>query len=596
MVAGGGFGGDYTGATLLNNIGQRGGTKWTGYGLGTNAAVTALAGSGSTLYAGGGFTAAGSLVVKNIARFSGGKWSPLGSGTVGSGGSCAVSATVVGICTMTIDPATGHLYVGGSFTAINGVPANNVAVWNGKAWKAVGGGTDGLVNFLAIMDGVLYAGGRFGHADGNPADDLAQWPLSGGPWSALPGDPAVAVGSGNAWQDDVNSLTPITTVFSDHCLAIGGGFLDFTGTAVCGLVLYDATAATPTSYSYYGQDTGTTPGVGPTGSVLTTSVDGTDLYVGGSFTIAGGHSASDIAVLHFGGTPGNFWGTPGQVTGSQVSSITKVGSSLYLAGAFTAAGGVAAANVISYTPGAGTPWTKLSSGVGGSSDILYTLWQGSAGLYAGGRCVGISPLEGGLRRRVAVRRRGDAVARLVGVRPCRRKGVEGHVLGVRVLGARRRRGRRHTREVELLRARGVRDGHEDRAARRDVEEALERIQRPVGSLGAAPDDDIVGRGGIRGPGRQDPDHQGTQCAGYHRADHAGLCEHPPAFSPRTRIAIAAEHGFLPLLGSDVFPSALTPSELIGLLVNRAQGQVRSGGVRTGREGAGEEISRAQNAP
>jgi len=59
--------------------------------------------------------------------------------------------------------ANGNLYVGGSFTTAGGIPANNVAKWDGSSWSAVGGGLNGTVYALIIgdSDNQLYAGGDF---------------------------------------------------------------------------------------------------------------------------------------------------------------------------------------------------------------------------------------------------------------------------------------------------------------------------------------------------------------------------------------------------------------------------------------------------
>src|SRR5688572_12005175 len=71
-----------------------------------------------------------------------------------------------------------NLYVAGKFTSIGGVPATNVARWNGLKWEALGTGLgtqESLVCALAIWDGVLYAGGTFSNAATNVARNIAKW-------------------------------------------------------------------------------------------------------------------------------------------------------------------------------------------------------------------------------------------------------------------------------------------------------------------------------------------------------------------------------------------------------------------------------------
>lgn len=66
-------------------------------------------------------------------------------------------------------PARPVLVVGGAFTAVDGVVANNVAYWDGAAWRPIGAGLNGPVNTLLSFDPdgsgpappVLIAGGEF---------------------------------------------------------------------------------------------------------------------------------------------------------------------------------------------------------------------------------------------------------------------------------------------------------------------------------------------------------------------------------------------------------------------------------------------------
>lgn len=87
----------------------------------------------------------------------------------------------------------GKLYVGGCFDSAGGKPANNIAVWDGKSWSAVGGGlvaktkydSKGHVTFrgrvaaLAVYKNELYAGGTFDFSGTTQLCNLAKLKLDG---------------------------------------------------------------------------------------------------------------------------------------------------------------------------------------------------------------------------------------------------------------------------------------------------------------------------------------------------------------------------------------------------------------------------------
>jgi hypothetical protein len=77
-----------------------------------NGGVYALAVSGTTLYAGGGFTTAGGVTANRIAAWDGSAWSALGSGIAGS---FAFSRNGASIFALAAD-GSGHLFVGGDFS------------------------------------------------------------------------------------------------------------------------------------------------------------------------------------------------------------------------------------------------------------------------------------------------------------------------------------------------------------------------------------------------------------------------------------------------------------------------------------------------
>lgn len=207
----------YAGGTFTNHVDGSGdyitswnGTAWSSLGTGMNGDVNALTiGPNGDLYATGSFTTAGGVTVNGIAKWNGTTWAALGSGTginIGAGNS--------GKALMCMPD--GSLYLGGSFTSIDGVAANYVAKWNGTTWEPLGSGLSSSCDALGLLaNGLLIIGGSFTSANGNPEyRKLAAW--NGTAYSAL----AVYL------PDTVSTLSDIVTVGNDLYLCY-----DTTGTA-----------------------------------------------------------------------------------------------------------------------------------------------------------------------------------------------------------------------------------------------------------------------------------------------------------------------------------------------------------------------------
>ncbi len=63
-----------------------------------------------------------------------------------------------------------NLYVAGEFSHAGGIPARNIARWDGEQWSALGSGLDDKAEeALAVLNGVVYAGGWFEYAGGKPS-------------------------------------------------------------------------------------------------------------------------------------------------------------------------------------------------------------------------------------------------------------------------------------------------------------------------------------------------------------------------------------------------------------------------------------------
>ena len=227
-------------------------------------------------------------------------WAPLGSGV-------GTPTDIGGIFTSTV--YNGNLVVAGVFDTIGGIPASNIAMWNGTSWSALGSGikfrthvwnyTGGLVHSLAVYNGELYATGTFDTAGGIQANSIAKW-------------------DGNAWSA-VGSGIPGFALLGPN---------DTTGTTVNAMAVYNG-----------------------------------DLYVGGSYASAGGLSVSDIAKWN-----GSSWSAVGAGIGnaqvptqSSVTCLTVIDNKLYAGGGFQNASGVSAINIAAWD---GTSWASVVGGPG----------------------------------------------------------------------------------------------------------------------------------------------------------------------------------------------------------------------------------------
>jgi len=163
-------GGDFAtaGGVAATNIAKWDGSSWSALGSGVGGvppgyvpSVSALAVSGSDVYAGGYFTTAGGSAATNIAKWDGSNWSALGSG-MNDGGVAALAVS------------GSNLYAGGSFTTAGGSAANNIAKWDGSSWSALGSGMNNTVLALAVSGSDLYAGGNFATVGGKVSPYIAR--------------------------------------------------------------------------------------------------------------------------------------------------------------------------------------------------------------------------------------------------------------------------------------------------------------------------------------------------------------------------------------------------------------------------------------
>lgn len=133
------------GGVASTNVHSYNGTIWVAVAAIAAGGVSALAASGTVIYA--------AVENTNVQKLVAGAWTNIGTVT---GGGADPQALAV--------DARGFLYAAGDFTAIGGVSANYIAVYNGTAWAPLGTGLNASVSRGGIsfdQRQLLYVGGTF---------------------------------------------------------------------------------------------------------------------------------------------------------------------------------------------------------------------------------------------------------------------------------------------------------------------------------------------------------------------------------------------------------------------------------------------------
>lgn len=109
------------------------------------------------LYVAGTFSQSSGNAGNNIMTWDGEYWDDLGGGAIANNGYAWVTKMVVD---------KGKLYVVGKFDEIGGIPAKNIAVWDGKNWCAIGHSEfDFPPVGIAVFQDTVFVGGGFDTID-----------------------------------------------------------------------------------------------------------------------------------------------------------------------------------------------------------------------------------------------------------------------------------------------------------------------------------------------------------------------------------------------------------------------------------------------
>ncbi len=242
----------------------------------------------------------------------------------------------------------GHLYLGGNFTMIGGIPAACVVEWDGEQFHALGAGlSSSNVSTLAaramtVFDGKLIVAGNYTTAGGADAGSIAAWDSVTRTWTVL-GQGLAQTGGAPA---DVRTLE-VASLNGGPSTLFAGGFFNLAGGQAC------------LNVAGYTGGTWNSAGGGYNGTINSLEFWSNRLYAGGTGSSANRFRFWDGA---------NAWTTVpnAAISGgsTRINDLEGIGSALFIGGNFTSIGAsTASPNVASFD---GTVCSPLGTGLPGA--------------------------------------------------------------------------------------------------------------------------------------------------------------------------------------------------------------------------------------
>jgi hypothetical protein len=303
---------------------------------------------------GGAFTTAGGTTVNRVAFWppGGSAWQARGTGTDGT--------------VYDLSSYRGELIAVGSF-ANAGVPANDIAHWNGTAWAPFGGGTANYVLAMTTFAGRLVAGGSFSQPTQSlgTASNIAGW--NGGALSAF----------GTGMNNVVYALESFKYpgFNGSNELIAGGIFTTAGGVGALRIARWrenPISAIPPPAWEAMG--------AGFNFNVFAIERMGGTTYAGGNFSSSGGTALQRVARWN---ETTDVWENIGGMPSGEVYALKEYNGYLYAGGTFTSANGIATGGLARFD---GTSWSQ----VGGTfSGWVFALEVYNGSLIIGGQFPGL---------------------------------------------------------------------------------------------------------------------------------------------------------------------------------------------------------------
>lgn len=340
---------------------------------------TAISDGSGGWYLGGGFTHVGGAARAGLAHV-------LAGGTVDPNFAPSIEGIAHGASVFTLALSGSTLYVGGGFFGINGEGRTGLAAIKTtdgslESWNPA---TPSNIYALMVNEGTLYVGGSFAEMAGHPRENLAAFKTANGELTSW-APQAHAITNGSI---AIASLAAQgTTIYA------AGAFDQVNGAERSGFAALDSTGSLTTwNPAAGGCNNEPTLGVG-SALVATPST----IYIGGCFTTVGGQSRHSLAAVDPTTAAATTW-NPGigqeGFTSSRISDLAVSGSTLYVVGAFSEAGGAArnGAVALDAISGSATAWNPNTDAGTFTSEVETVATEGSS-VFLGGSFASVGSVE-----------------------------------------------------------------------------------------------------------------------------------------------------------------------------------------------------------
>lgn len=309
------------------------------------------------IYVGGKFSYAGGIPAQNIAKWDGENWSAIGS-----------AEGYIAINGLKFD-TFGNLYAAGYYNPDPATGAIGIGKWDGANWTSVHGpeGYNSSAFRIQMYNNELYVSGYFENAQTLPAHTLAKW--DGTSWQFIGG---LGIAANEYLPGGARTID-----FVNGKMYLAGDFTRAGDVFTVNVVEWDYNNSQWKKLDNSHANKGVYDGY-----INVLERSGNLVYAGGSFSVVGDVYARNIA--QWNGTEWQSVGTGYEngVRGS-IYTILADGNDVYVGGHFGSAGSVEAYHIAKWD---GSKWSSIGIGVGGVSGAhVNALAKVGDYLYAGGR-------------------------------------------------------------------------------------------------------------------------------------------------------------------------------------------------------------------